>query len=68
MQVPVVVGGVAVSAQGELAASVDGGEYGALGGDGVLGVGAVERADGGVDRRVARWVFGIKRVLRAADL
>jgi hypothetical protein len=68
VQVVDLVNGMAVCAEGELTASTEGGEDGALGGDGVLGVGAVEGADGGVDRGVAGGVFRVERMLRAADL
>ena len=68
MQVMDLVDGMAIRSEGELAASAEGGEDGTLGGDGVLGVGTVERADGGVDRRVARGVFRVERMLRAAGL
>jgi hypothetical protein len=63
-----VVGGVAVGAKGELAASADGVEDGAFGLGCVFGGGAVEGADGGVDGGVANVSFvpgaSKKQVLR----
>jgi hypothetical protein len=59
---------MAIRTEGELTPSAECGEDGALGGDGVLRGGAVEGADGGVDCRVARGVFRVERMLRAADL
>jgi hypothetical protein len=53
VQVPDVVDEVTVSAEGELAAAAEGVEDGALGLGGVLGGGAVEGADDGVDGGVA---------------
>ena len=41
-------------------------EHSAFGGDGVFGVGAVQRANGGEDGGVACWVFGVECVLWAA--
>ena len=52
VQVPAIVGGVAVGAEGELAASAEGGEDGAFGLRGKFRVGTVESADGGVKFRV----------------
>ena len=66
VQVPVIVDAVAVGAEGELATSAQGSEDGALGGDGVFGVGVIESADGVVDGGVAGGVFGIQRVVGAA--
>ncbi len=53
VEVPDVVDELAISAEGELAAAAEGVEDGALGLGGVLGGGAVEGADDGVDGGVA---------------
>jgi hypothetical protein len=68
VQVVDLVDGMTIGAEGKLATSAEGREHGALGGDGVLRGGAVEGADGGVDRRISCGVFGVEWVLRAAYL
>jgi len=68
VQVPLIVGLVTVGAKGKLAASTEGLEDGAFGGDGELGGGAVEGVYGGVDGRIARGIIRVERMQRTSDL
>ena len=59
VQVPLVVDTMGEGSERELAAAAESVEYGAFGGDGIFGGGAVESADDGEDGRIARGVFGV---------
>src|ERR1700728_4018270 len=63
VEMPGVVDAMAVGAEGQLAASAEGVEHGALGLGGELGVGIVERADGLGDEGIAGGIVGVEGML-----